>query len=161
MFYISNSPVETHIIAASITKKLLKKYKKIFFLISGNLGSGKTEFVKGVASELGIDKKKIKSPTFITISEFEKFNKLVHIDLYRIDNKFVEKIIRDLLEELYIYETQHKDFKNAVVFCFEWAKKISKKIIPMLRSFDNSTVVYVDIIHLSETKRKIVLKKII
>lgn len=54
-------------------------------LLSGNLGSGKTVFVRGLAKAMGV-KRPVKSPSFVLIQEYQgaKAN-LVHADLYRLD----------------------------------------------------------------------------
>lgn len=81
----------------------------------GELGAGKTQFVKGLAKGLGI-KDVITSPTFVLL---KKYNKLIHIDCYRLNN--VEEVL-DLGLEEYI-----KQENNIIVI--EWADKI-KKILP-------------------------------
>ena len=55
----------------------------------GELGSGKTVFVKGLATALGIPHR-ILSPTFLIVREYPlidmKFSKLFHFDLYRLEH---------------------------------------------------------------------------
>ncbi len=54
----------------------------------GDLGAGKTTFMKGVAEGLGV-KDIIKSPTFVVLKEYESgFGKLVHVDAYRLSDNF-------------------------------------------------------------------------
>lgn len=66
--------------------KLGQKHKQRGLIIglSGNLGSGKTTFVKSFAKALSI--KQIKSPTFIVMAAYRlaKTRKFYHLDLYRI-----------------------------------------------------------------------------
>jgi tRNA threonylcarbamoyladenosine biosynthesis protein TsaE len=51
----------------------------------GDLGAGKTQFVKGVASGNGAtDPKQVTSPTFTLINEYEGQRTLIHIDTYRL-----------------------------------------------------------------------------
>ncbi len=51
----------------------------------GELGSGKTVFVKGVARALGIAERDITSASFTIIAEYRTSPPLAHIDLYRIE----------------------------------------------------------------------------
>ncbi len=61
-------------------------------LLSGDLGVGKTAFVKAFAQCLGINEE-ITSPTFVIQKEYEinesdrKFKKMIHIDAYRLENR--------------------------------------------------------------------------
>ena len=153
MNYITTSVEETYKIASKIVKKYVKKYNIIFFLLYGNLGSGKTEFVKGVAEELGFNKKQIKSPTFVYVTEiFNKNYKIFHIDLYRIDKKFVCDIVHDLLENIDLE-------RKKIVFCFEWANKISSKTKLWLSNIKQSVILKVELKIISPTKREIVVNE--
>jgi len=53
--------------------------------LTGDLGAGKTCFVKGLARGLGVDEDKVLSPTFTTIQEHRGRLLLYHIDLYRLE----------------------------------------------------------------------------
>ena len=61
----------------------------------GDLGAGKTQFVKGVASHFGVDERDVSSPTFTIAHEYQpsvsKLDddtiRLVHMDLYRLKNE--------------------------------------------------------------------------
>ncbi len=54
--------------------------------LSGELGSGKTTLVRGIARGLGIDEREVTSPTFVIVHEHEGGRvPLVHVDLYRLD----------------------------------------------------------------------------
>lgn len=57
-------------------------------ILTGPLGAGKTVFVKGLASGMGIDPKDVHSPSYTMVSEYGPAAsglRLVHADLYRVD----------------------------------------------------------------------------
>jgi tRNA threonylcarbamoyladenosine biosynthesis protein TsaE len=114
MEFISNSEKET----IEIAKKLLAKTDSSHvFCLYGDLGSGKTTFVKAFASGIGI-KKNIASPTFVLAKtypiDYKCYSLMVHIDCYRMrDGNDAESI--GLLEYL-----QRPD----VLIMIEWPEKI-------------------------------------
>lgn len=62
-------------------------------LLTGNLGAGKTAFVRGLAAGLGIDPNDVSSPTFTIVHEY-RGGRLVlyHADLYRLERAATEEI---------------------------------------------------------------------
>lgn len=96
--------------------KNLKKGSNLF--LYGELGTGKTTFVKGIGLGLGIDKDKIKSPSFLII---HNYGKLIHIDLYRIQKASFEE-----LEEAGIIDALNSKKIKAV----EWPNEILEKLYP-------------------------------
>ncbi len=58
-------------------------------LVSGDLGSGKTVFVRGLAEGLGLDASEVASPTFALLHEYGRPGSaplLLHADLYRLED---------------------------------------------------------------------------
>ena len=53
--------------------------------LTGPLGAGKTQLVKGIAAGLGVsDSRKVNSPTFVLVNEYQGRLHLYHIDVYRL-----------------------------------------------------------------------------
>ena len=81
---------------------LIKGFKNSLLInLIGNLGAGKTTFVRGLIQELGFDEF-VKSPTFTIVESYESDNlKVFHFDLYRIeDDKELQAIgVEDYLTE--------------------------------------------------------------
>jgi tRNA threonylcarbamoyladenosine biosynthesis protein TsaE len=83
--------------------------------LSGDLGSGKTAFVQGLAEGLEVpDEYYITSPTFTLINQYPGRFPLFHIDLYRLDG------ISDL-EDIGLDELLY----DQAVIAIEWAEKMS------------------------------------
>ena len=84
-------------------------------LLDGPLGAGKTVFVKGLASALGIDAAEVTSPSFTLVNPYAGRLSLFHIDLYRLDEGVTAADAVDL-EELLTNE-------HAVIV-IEWAERL-------------------------------------
>lgn len=54
--------------------------------LSGELGAGKTQFVRGLAEQLGADGRAVSSPTFVIMQEYDADPPVLHIDAYRIES---------------------------------------------------------------------------
>lgn len=124
MEYISKSEKETYSIAAQLARGA--KSGDIFAL-QGDLGSGKTTFVKGFARELGISRE-ITSPTFVIVKSYPlketKGGKLVadyliHADCYRLSSAEDAETVG--LSDYF----QNKD----VISLLEWPENI-KRLLP-------------------------------
>jgi tRNA threonylcarbamoyladenosine biosynthesis protein TsaE len=58
----------------------------------GELGAGKTAFVRGLARGLAIDPDLVSSPTFVILQEYRGSIPLYHADLYRLDGASVSEL---------------------------------------------------------------------
>jgi len=83
----SRSPEETRILGASLAPMLLPGD---VLSLSGDLGAGKTVFVQGLATALGVPER-VTSPTFTIVHEYWGRYPIIHIDVYRL-NSFQEVI---------------------------------------------------------------------
>jgi len=67
-------------------------------LLEGDLGTGKTVLVRGIARALGVDRREIQSPTYTLIHEHEGHSgRLVHVDLYRLEPEELDSLGLDEL----------------------------------------------------------------
>ena len=86
---ITKSAEETKSLGQKIGHSLARGSHATVVALYGELGSGKTVFVKGLATALGIPHR-ILSPTFLIVREYPlidmKFSKLFHFDLYRLEH---------------------------------------------------------------------------
>lgn len=89
-------------------------------VLNGNLGSGKTFFIKHAAGVFGINN--VNSPTFSIINEYEGSKKVYHLDFYRINSA---KELYDIGYDDYLNDQQ------AVIF-IEWGNLIPE-VLPEKR----------------------------
>ena len=85
--YISRSEAETKEIAKEISKTLSGGD---IVALKGELGAGKTAFVKGVAEFFGADDM-VSSPTFTIVNEYNGSPVIYHFDAYRLENVSVDE----------------------------------------------------------------------
>ena len=80
--FISHSPAETEALGEKFGGAAQRGW---VFALSGDLGAGKTQLVKGIARGLGISAR-VHSPTFTLVNEYGGGRlKLFHLDLYRLE----------------------------------------------------------------------------
>jgi tRNA threonylcarbamoyladenosine biosynthesis protein TsaE len=78
----STSVEETRILGASLAPMLVPGD---VISLSGDLGAGKTVFVQGLATALGV-RDRVTSPTFALVHEYGGRFRIVHVDVYRLDS---------------------------------------------------------------------------
>lgn len=104
---------------ARLAKASVTKDQAVVVALSGDLGAGKTTLVQLLARGLGIGEV-VTSPTFTIMKGYEAsgetFDRLVHMDAYRIESLDELKPLR-LSEILQAPRT---------LFCIEWAEKIAE-----------------------------------
>lgn len=66
-------------------------------LLYGDLGAGKTAFVRGLARGLGASADEVSSPTFTLVQEYQGRVTLYHVDLYRLDPAEIDDLGLDEL----------------------------------------------------------------
>lgn len=144
----TNSSHETQRFGENFAKKL--RGGEVLALV-GELGSGKTTFVQGLARGLGI-KQRIISPTFIIMRQYQipashlklPTSSFYHVDLYRLEDNLVNEI-----KNLGLYEVWGRP---DTIVAIEWAEKI-RDLLPQsavwinFSAVDNNTrhIRYIDI----------------
>ena len=117
--FLSHTPEQTIRVAKALAKSMQGGE---VIALHGDLGTGKTTFAQAFAKALGV-KKRVQSPTFILMQEYElklrgPIKKLVHVDAYRGDEAQFKAV--GLLE---YFEDPH------AVILIEWADRI-QRILP-------------------------------
>jgi len=118
MTYLSNCEQKTLDFASTFSSSL--KGGEVF-LLDGTLGSGKSVFIRGIATGLGI-KNRLTSPTFVIMKIYSvkkrnsSVKRLIHVDAYRVE---AEDLFQIGLQE-YLNDPQTAVF-------IEWGSKVEKK----------------------------------
>ncbi len=108
--FISHSPAQTESLGETFGRAA---ERGLVIALSGDLGAGKTQFVKGLARGLGISAR-VHSPTFTLVNEYGGGRlKLFHLDLYRLETR--EQILSAGVEEF---------LSPDGVSVIEWAERI-------------------------------------
>ena len=120
--YSTHSIDETYGFAKELVDLTLEPGMTIALI--GDLGVGKTTFVKGVANALGIEDE-VTSPTFILLQTHDiessktDIKRLHHLDLYR----------RETLDEVYDLGIEELFADDEAIVLIEWANKV-KELLP-------------------------------
>jgi tRNA threonylcarbamoyladenosine biosynthesis protein TsaE len=110
----SSSEVETRALAAALAGDLRPG---TVLLLSGDLGAGKTAYVRGLAEGLGLDPDVVTSPTFTLVHEYRGGRlPLVHVDLYRLDSADLAELGLD------------DDLAAAGVVAVEWPERLTRPV---------------------------------
>jgi tRNA threonylcarbamoyladenosine biosynthesis protein TsaE len=134
--FISHSPAETESLGETFGRAAKHGF---VFALSGELGAGKTQLVKGLARGLGITAR-VHSPTFTLVNEYDGGRlKLFHLDLYRLESR--AQIMSAGLEEF---------LQPDGVAVVEWAERITNDELRMT----NLKKVKIEIV--GEMERKII-----
>ena len=112
---VTHSPEETWRLAAALLPRLPPG---AVLALHGELGSGKTCFVQGLARALGV-RQAVTSPTFTLIHEYPGARPLYHVDLYRLRDA---GDARDLGLEEYI--------QGDGLTVIEWAERAAELLPP-------------------------------
>lgn len=112
--FTSHSEQETRALAQRLAQDLAAGTT---VLLAGDLGAGKTAFVKGLAAGLGLDPDDVTSPTFTLVHEYRGGRlPLVHVDLYRLEAADLDEIGLD------------QDLAAEGVVAVEWAERLTRGI---------------------------------
>ena len=113
---LSRSPAETRALAARLGAGLRPGD---VVALRGELGAGKTEFVRGLAVGLGVPEDAVASPSFALAYEYQGRLTLVHLDLYRL-----AEISFEFLPDVEDYLT------GPQVTAVEWAERLGNILPP-------------------------------
>lgn len=111
---VTESPEETEAVGAELAKKLISEENDLptFIALYGDLGSGKTAFVRGFTSVIA-PKIAVRSPTFTIVNEYRGGKLPVfHFDMYRIS------------DEDDLYSIGFYDYLSAGICLCEWSENI-------------------------------------
>ncbi len=134
--FISHSPADTESLGEQFGRAA---QAGLVIALSGDLGAGKTQFVRGLARGLGISSR-VHSPTFTLVNEYGGGRlKLFHLDLYRLET--AEQILSVGIEEY---------LSPDGVSVVEWAERMANLQFPIA----NFKTVKIEIF--GETDRKII-----
>ena len=110
MEYITNNEKETEAIGEQFGRRVKDGTVVAMY---GDLGAGKTAFVRGMARGMGIDTR-VSSPTFTIVNEYLGDRTLIHFDMYRLGSA----------DEL--FDIGWEDYLNrGAVLAVEWSENVA------------------------------------
>ena len=131
---MSASDADTEAIGAALAAQLTAGARVLLY---GDLGAGKTAFVRGVATGLGIDPDEVSSPTFTLVQEYRGRLPLFHVDLYRLAPGEVDDLGLDALAA-------------DGVLAIEWAERMPRA---------DAGAIHVRLEHAGEETRRITIER--
>ncbi len=114
--FLTESAEATERVGAQLGEYLKQEnMKRAFIAMHGEMGVGKTAFVRGFASVFGV--RAVKSPTYTMVNEYKGTARIFHFDMYRIES------YDDLISIGY------DDYVNSDGYCIaEWCENIEDEI---------------------------------
>lgn len=135
--YITKNESETEKIGEQFAASL--KPGNVVIAMYGDLGAGKTAFVRGMARGMGLTAR-VSSPTFTIVNEYLGKRDLIHFDMYRLGSS----------DEL--FDIGWEDYISRGAVCVvEWSENVEDAF------FGDETVI--TITKLGDTERKITIKE--
>lgn len=133
--FISHSQLETEEVGRKLAEKLPGGSVVAMY---GDLGAGKTAFVRGMAKGMGLSCR-VSSPTFTIVNEYLGERELIHFDMYRLSSA----------DEL--FDIGWEDYLSRGAVCaVEWSENVQDAF------FGDEVVVRID--KLNDTDRKITIE---
>ena len=134
MEYITNNEKETEAIGEQFGRRVKDGTVVAMY---GDLGAGKTAFVRGMARGMGIDTR-VSSPTFTIVNEYLGDRTLIHFDMYRLGSA----------DEL--FDIGWEDYLNrGAVLAVEWSENVEDAL---------EGAITVSIYRLGDQEREIVIE---
>ena len=127
---VTQSDAETEAAGAALAGQLGPGARVLLY---GELGAGKTAFVRGLAAGLGVDPDEVSSPTFTLVQEYHGRLPLFHVDLYRLASGEVDDLGLDALAA-------------GGVLAIEWAERMPR---------GDAAAVHVRLEHAGDDRRRI------
>ena len=116
MIYKTSSTEETEELGRMLAEKIdAQNLPRAFVAMRGEMGVGKTAFVRGFASYFGI--RCVKSPTYTVINEYSGRRPIFHLDTYRIESE----------DDLYSIGFDDYLTRSGIIIC-EWSENIPEFI---------------------------------